>query len=197
MSRKWDYTSEEIIWGQFKSGDTSAFEWIFDHYFPQLFSYAHTISNDTELNEEEIQDLFVHLWEKREKLGNTDSIKLYLFKAIRRKLIKAINRQKSLSFTDYTNNKSLKIDSYETDLIKSEAISLKKQSISREIDNLSQRQREAIYLKYYQNKSNQEIAEILSITIESTYKLVHYALKSLKFNLEKISLLLFLFLDML
>jgi RNA polymerase sigma factor (sigma-70 family) len=53
-------------------------------------------------------------------------------------------------------------------------------SLSAALNKLSSRQREAIYLKFYQKLSSQEIADTLQIDINSLYNLISKAIEALR-----------------
>lgn len=64
-----------------------------------LYRYGFQYTKDKALIKDAIQDLFVELRQKRKRLSHTTSIKLYLYKSIRRKILghkeKAINKMMS------------------------------------------------------------------------------------------------------
>ncbi|MEQ9287162.1 MAG: sigma-70 family RNA polymerase sigma factor [Cyclobacteriaceae bacterium] len=91
--------SDVQLWGAFKDGNESAFITIYNTYFPMLYRYGFQYTKDKALIKDAIQDLFVELRQKRKRLSHTTSIKLYLYKSIRRKILghkeKAINKMMS------------------------------------------------------------------------------------------------------
>ncbi|RYF73519.1 MAG: sigma-70 family RNA polymerase sigma factor, partial [Cytophagaceae bacterium] len=52
--------------------------------------------------------------------------------------------------------------------------------LTRALDRLPRRQREAVYLKFYQNMGNEEISKLMDINIQSVYNLIFGALGNLK-----------------
>jgi RNA polymerase sigma factor (sigma-70 family) len=48
------------------------------------------------------------------------------------------------------------------------------------LNNLTERQKEAIYFKYYENLEYEQIARILNISTKATYKLVARAIAELR-----------------
>jgi RNA polymerase sigma-70 factor (ECF subfamily) len=61
----------------------------------------------------------------------------------------------------------------------------KKEDLKEAIANLTPRQREVIYLKYFEGLSTRELAEILQIRAQSIYNLVHDALENLRIFLDE------------
>lgn len=60
----------------------------------------------------------------------------------------------------------------------------KKEDLKEAIADLTPRQREVIYLKYFEGLSTKELAEILQIRAQSIYNLVHDALENLRIFLD-------------
>jgi len=81
-------TNDSRIWDEFRSGNESSFIYIYQNYFDKLYNYGLRITKDEDLVKDAIQDLFIELRKKRSHLGKTDSIKFYLFKCLKRKIIK-------------------------------------------------------------------------------------------------------------
>src|SRR5690349_5954376 len=77
----------------FKKGDKAAFASIYKEYVRSLLSYGYKVTSNRSLIEDSIQDLFVELWQNRERISETTSIKFYLFQALRYK----INRNKKVN----------------------------------------------------------------------------------------------------
>ena len=77
-----------------KTGDEKAFNYIFQTYYSDLFSYANKILNDKEEAKEVLQNVYFKLWEKRNKLDINRSVKCYLFKSIYNECMNKIKHQK-------------------------------------------------------------------------------------------------------
>ena len=77
-------SDDKIIWQQFLSGNVTAFEKLMSIHFRTLFHYGCKFSRDHEFVKDSIQDLFMHLWEKRERLNADAAVKPYLMASLRR-----------------------------------------------------------------------------------------------------------------
>ncbi len=66
-----------------------------------------------------------------------------------------------------------------------QADSVKKQILENSLNQLSARQREILYLKYFDELTFPQIADIMQIDLKSTYKLMYKALAAIK---QKLSL---------
>jgi len=85
-----------VLWNKIKSGDKSAFEILFQSHYPLLCLFAKRYTHDMDLAREVVQDLFVYLWEHKEELSIQNSIKSYLYKAVRFNSIRRIENEKKL-----------------------------------------------------------------------------------------------------
>ena len=63
------------------------FDQLFLEYFPMLFHYGLKFSEEEQLVEDCIQELFIYLYEKDIKLTKIKYPKTYLFIALRRRII--------------------------------------------------------------------------------------------------------------
>src|SRR5690606_16061393 len=75
-------------WCAFKKGDKKAFSTIYKAHIHDLLNYGYKVTSDRKLIEDSIQDLFLELWQNRERLSETTSIRFYLFKALRYKIVR-------------------------------------------------------------------------------------------------------------
>lgn len=181
------------IWQRFKKGDEKAFSYLFDVYHLQLFEYGRRFTMDENLVKDSIQDLYFELARKREKLSATDNILFYLLKALRLRIF--VNLRKNKSAGSGINEDLLQefYLTYSTDVDLAEK-ELKLDRLAESINQLPARQKETIYLKFYKNLSNREIAEIMQLNYQSVGNNIQKAIHKLKILLdsESDSIILFL-----
>ena len=77
----------------FKEGDDGAFVYIYRVYINLLFTLGLQFTKNEALIKDCLQDFFIELREKRYNLGDTDNIKLYLFKSFRRRIIAYLKKE--------------------------------------------------------------------------------------------------------
>jgi len=174
------------IWQELKNGNELSFELIFKKYYDLLFNYGLNIISDQNLVEDVIQDFFIDIWKKKEKLGDAHSIKYYLLVSYRRLLFKRISKESKINIERIENYlDQIMVDSQEEVIIRHKESADRKKTVSSNINKLSTRQREIIYLKFYKNLSYQEISVVMEINYQSTRNLLFAAIKTLKSNLSK------------
>lgn len=186
QSRNKDRTEREL-WRSFVEGNEKAYETIYKEFSPQLYSYGMNICRDKELVEDCLHDLFIYIYQHRDGLGYTDSIKFYLFRSLKRKIALSSNlKEKQMSACDTAHIQKVQT-SYllENQLETRESISKRKTLIFRALNQLSCRQKEIIHLLYYNNLSHREISQVMNIEVRTVYNQVHNAITSLKNSLKK------------
>lgn len=181
------------MWRSFKNGDKGAFAALYQMYVKALLNYGHKITSDRTLIEDSIQDLFFELWQSRQRIADTTSVKFYLFKALRYKISRYVKLNDSLNFQNIEHHQNdLSDASHESRLIGLEVQSLQMENLKMLISQLPKRQQEAINLRYYHNFSNEEVARIMGVNYQSACNFIFSALRKLKLNL-KVSVTSFLF----
>ena len=78
----------------FRIRDEAAFERIFREHYAPLCRYATGIVKDPDSAEEVVQDVFFRIWEKRDTLAITTSVKSYLYRAVHNSCINFVQRKK-------------------------------------------------------------------------------------------------------
>lgn len=149
---------------------------VYQQMFQCLFNYGMQICGNRELVKDCIQELFSEFWRNKKTLTKIKSIKPYLLKCLKRKIKRELGKGKRLfvagSF-EFEISKEVKIIGEEQ--------SLRDQYLlNKALKSLTDRQREAVYLRFYGNLSYEEVAQILNINTKGLYKLVSRALTSLK-----------------
>lgn len=176
---------EAEVWGNLKSGDKKALSFFYTKYFNSLYNYGSKISRDAGLVEDCIQDLFVEFWSKREGLSEVTNVKYYFFKSLRRKILYKLSLLSRLplqeidSFEIALSHKS----HYLTQQINSDI----REKITQLVNTLSAKQKEAIFLVYYEELSYEEAAVIMDLKIKTVYNLIHLAIAKLRQNKAKLS----------
>lgn len=162
------------LWREFQAGSEIAYETIYKGHVTMLYSFGLKLTKDKELVKDCIQDLFVELWKSKHRLAPVKSIKSYLFKSIRRKVIaESVKKRKNLS-----DNVLIKTPNYlqnscvETSLIENQNFAQQQKELKMALSMLTDRQKEIIHLKFYSLLSYVEISEVMALSIKGTYKLM-------------------------
>ena len=148
------------------------------------------------LCEDAIHDVFCTLYLKRKELTDVCSLPSYLFRAFRNNMLNVWRKHSKLSETDINRLPFTTEVTVLDTIIDEEEKSDIKEIVEDLLNTLTDRQREAIYLRYMQNLSYEEIAELLDISPGSVRKLGYRAIMCLREESRKLGnplTLLFLF----
>ena len=126
------------------------------------------------------------LWDRKEYLGEVRSVKAYLLASLRRKILKTLNLERKTESIDYLQDVPIPgvQMSIEESIILKELKDHQKQMLQDALENLPTRQKEILFLKYYNGMSYEEIEEILSINYQSIRNHIYRALERLRANLK-------------
>lgn len=182
-----DFKSDTFLWQAFKKGDREAFEQLYNMYFKELGRYGLRLNSNNDLVEDAIQDVFVDLWRRKEYLSDVENVKFYLYRAVRNQFNRTIQKdifegsEDINNFLDYLGTLSTEQES-----IENESNQIRARSIENAMNNLSNRQAEAIHLRFYQGLSLDEIALLMKIQkqvvknlLSKSYIILKVSLKSL------------------
>jgi RNA polymerase sigma factor (sigma-70 family) len=173
--------SDQELWSRLINGDEGALAFIYNTWFPSLYKYGMKLHADSSVVKDCIHDLFTGLWHRRANLSVTDSIKYYLLASLKRNIAKHSRKEGVFQvFDSLTTEHQSHMPSHEQKIIDEQAIDEKRQKLNRVIEKLPKRQKEILYLRYYEGLSAQETADIMSLSVNSTYVLLSKALNYLK-----------------
>jgi RNA polymerase sigma factor (sigma-70 family) len=187
--------NDVLLWQAFKKGDGSAFEQLYKKYFKDLGRYGLRLNPDKDLVEDAIQDVFIDLWRRREFLSDVENVKLYLYRATRNQFNRTIQKdifegsEDINNFLDYLGTLSSEQES-----IENESNQIRTRSIQNAMNNLSNRQAEAIHLRFYQGLSLDEIALIMKIQKQVVKNLLSKSYIILKMSLKNLISIVLIFL---
>lgn len=179
MQKNFDYE----IWQRFRKGDEKAFSYIFDTYHLQLFEYGRRFTMNEALVRDSIQDLFFELASKKEKLSPTDNILFYLLKSLRLRILGNLRKDKNHNIEVKSEIPDEFLLSYSTDADDLEK-ELRLDLLAEAVNRLPARQKETIYLKFYKNLSNAEVAEVMQVNYQSVGNNIQKAIQKLKSVLQ-------------
>ncbi|WP_316818784.1 RNA polymerase sigma factor [Pedobacter nyackensis] len=165
-----------------KSGDEMAFDETYKRYWRKLYSEAYKRLRNAELCEEVIQDVFADFWVKREQ-KEIEQLFPYLVTAVRYQVYMLYKKGKSMPVfeepLEHMAQESLQADSlfYEKEL---------KESINVWLDLQPEKRREIFNMRFMQDLSTKEIAEILGISQKTVQNQLLTATASLRNALGKV-----------
>jgi len=164
-----------------KKGDKESFELLFKTYYKSLCFYALKFLDDYDNAEEVVQDVFINVWEKRNRILAPSSVRNYLFGAVRNR---SLNMLKHKKVVDQHKMDNLKIQLEQADDDFLHEVDLMNK-INAQIDALPPRRREIFILSREYGLKYREIADKLNISVKTVETQMGGALKTLRENLKE------------
>lgn len=171
-----------VLWAEIQAGNKDSLAKIFCYTYEPLFNYGFKIAQDEYLIKDCIQELFLNLWLKRENIGTAYSVKSYLMSSLRRVILRNLEKGKNQTKRHYEYDLIAfnEVQNIEDLLIHFETENEKKQQMMEALLTLSYRQKEAIYLKFYNGLSYEEIATIMQVNRQSAYNHISSAIHKMQ-----------------
>lgn len=166
------------VWEKTLKGDLAALEQLYLLFHADLYHYALKITDQADLAEDATHDVFVDLWNYRQQLGTIHSPKFYLIRSVRNQCLKLLKKQNRL--TDLNNVDRFELTILPEELQLNDNSQFVKKAIEQAMQSLSPRQKEIIYLKFYNNLDYEELAQILDINYQSVVNHIHKAMIKLR-----------------
>lgn len=159
------------------------FEQLFKESYPQLYYYALTLINNSEICKDIVNDVFEQLWRDYEYLRQESAVS-YLRKCVRNRCIDHLRHQaveeQYVAFYALEFRESVALADGDED----ERLG----KIKKVIDAMSAQRRFIVEACFFHKKSYKEVAEILGMTVDGVKKHIVAALKKLRteFSAEKV-----------
>ncbi len=184
------FTDLELL-QRIRKGDEKAFETLFRTYYKSLCLFAHKILKDDVVAEEIVQDIYYYVWDKRETLELTTSVKSYLFKSVYNNSLKNIRHQKIVkNYEAKVGNEDTSFELQENYAEIGEMMHI----IKLTLDQVPERTREIFELNRNEGLKYQEISDKLNISIKTVEAHMTSILKLFRENLKDYMMVVLLFL---
>lgn len=176
---------DEVLVSMYAQGEDLAFDELLRRYKQKLYNYIYQVVQNREVAEDIFQDTFtkviVNIRQNRyQEMGRFVG---FIFR-VAHNLIIDYYRQEQLANTltdgdagyDIFNNQELSDPSFEDRIAETQIMS----DVRRLIRFLPANQQEIVQMRYYQNKSFKEIADILGVSINTALGRIHYAIINMR-----------------
>ncbi|MGV8136831.1 MAG: RNA polymerase sigma factor [Mangrovibacterium sp.] len=171
-----------LAWSRFKDGDKEAFAIFYNQHVDSLYQYGRKLCKDDDTVKDAIQEVFLDLYMRREKNSvGYENLKYYLLLALKRNLIRKLQTQRRFDDTKVTHDDHTDPEfSIEYLLIEKEQEEEIRIKLANALNQLPEKQKEAIYLRFNETLDYRDIALILGITVESVRTQIYRALKTVR-----------------
>lgn len=163
-----------------RAGDERAFEAFFRVWYPRLADYAFRMLESRDAAEDVVQNLFVALWNRRDRWPEGGKMAGYLHRAVRNRSLNQLRSRKTARrWLERVDPDPVVAPVAETVLEHEELTALLRTAL----DNLSPRCREVFVLSRDQGLTYPAIADTLGISVKTVETLMGRALKALRAQL--------------
>ncbi len=190
-----DIVDDQLLWNNFRAGDSVAYSRLINKYTKILFRYGIRFINDADFVKDCIQDVFFELWNRKDRINSTASVKSYLLKALRLRIFREKSKWENAEILndDYCFDIEFNI---ENKLIQEQTSLENRIKIEQALNCLPKRQKEILYLRFYENLDHDRIALVMQLSKQSVYNLLHEAVNHLrKAWFEQVAVLLMAFFE--
>ncbi|MCL3781365.1 sigma-70 family RNA polymerase sigma factor [Prolixibacteraceae bacterium JC049] len=174
-------SADYLHWKALKSGQKHALALLFKKYYKLMTTYGNQMVFDSDIVKDAIQELFLNIWNRKGHLGDVYNVKSYLLLSLRRQLLQQKKYQSQIEndYLDDTKNNRFSFD--ESQFVENKEVSkvVKKELIAA-LNQLSSKQREIVFLRFYQELTYKEIGELLSINEQSVKNNMQRILKKMR-----------------
>ena len=173
-----------------KKGNEIAYTYLVELYYEKLCDYASNLARDSFRSEDIVQNVFIRMWQQREKLNFNISIKSYLYKSVYNEFVDQYRKDIAITSLEkkYIENINSNIESSDNDKTE-RLIAL----VEKEIEQLPPKCKETFLLNKKEGLTYVEIAEFQNVSVGTVEKQMNKAFCLIR-NKIKGKLLSFLFL---
>lgn len=162
-------TDDGTLWLAYRNGDHEALGLLAERYYGTLKRYGLKFMVDGSIVEDCIQDLFLDLWQNRAKISQTPSVKFYLLKSVRHSIVGHLRYHQR-----FASEESLDWDNALPEGFNAESLLIEQETLDglvsqmrAQMDALPKREREALFLRYYENLSVTQISDMMGVNKQS------------------------------
>ena len=173
------------IWLQLQGGSELALGQLLTRYFNLLQNYGYKFVRNEAFVKDCVQEVFIEIWNRRTRIATPVSVRAYLLSCVRKRVVREAYRQRIPNDDEVAEpeDEAAFVEfSPEWTLIEQESLQETTHRVAEALNQLPRRQREVIYMRYYQNLDRDEIAAIMDVNPQSVSNLLQAAFKTFREN---------------
>ena len=177
--------ADDMLVTRYSEGDNKAFDELLSRYQSKLFNYIYFIVRNQEMAEDIFQETFVKAITTIQQGRYTASGKFgaWLTRIAHNMIIDGFRQERNENTisndeteVDLFNDADLCDDNIETRMVNEQTLA----DVRRLVDALPDNQREVVYMRFYQDLSFKEIADITGVSINTALGRMRYALLNMR-----------------
>jgi len=156
------------------------FEELFKSHYKRLHAYACTILNDEDEAEEIVQQMFVKLWEKRERLDEVQAVNAYLYRTIHNDCMNYLKHEKvKANYRRHTMHTGSEADNTAS----AKRIHELEERLRQALAELPEQCRTIFQLSRFEELKYREIADKLGLSVKTVENQMGKALKLMRIKM--------------
>jgi len=168
------------LWNNTRNGDDKSYALLHHHLYPGLFTYAVKMVKDEDLADDLLQDLFINFWQKKLHIGVINNVRSYFYRATRSIVLNHL-KSSQIKESKLGAMPEPELEFSTEDLILSQEFNAELTSLmAAALNKLPAKQREVIYMRFYQNMEYNQIAEITGTRYQSVINNVYRGIQVLR-----------------
>lgn len=169
-------------WNRFRAGDQTAMLALYNEHYLGLVNYGIRVMASREFTIECITQLFLKLWDGRHRLPPVDNVRSYLLTSLRNELLAELRRENARLSRNVliAGVADRSVHAYDEMLVLAHDDAELKKKLEAAFRKLTDREKELMRMKFYDDLDYDQIAEKCAITKRTAYNIIYAAVKSLK-----------------
>ncbi|GHB80011.1 RNA polymerase sigma factor [Persicitalea jodogahamensis] len=181
MSGRLSTEEAQRLWRDFRSGDIEALATLMERFYPDLFNWGMRMHSEREFVKDCIQDIFLSLWKMQETIASVENVRSYLLVVLKSRILRELSKKENKLYNSLTEEYAFSVEfSADLRLIEEEHEVYQLRKLEQVMNQLPPRQKELIYLRFHQNLSFEQIAEVMQLGRQSVYNLLQKSLGTLR-----------------
>jgi len=180
-----DGTGDPELWQSIREGDRVALETLYKRHYAALYRYGIKLNSNKEQVQDCLQDLFFNIWLKKDSLKEVTSVRFYLMKWLKREIIRMLTGKNSSQkiVPIEADGEELGIEVELGDFLEKKDFDTQRANlIKRALAELTKKEREVVYLRYFMGLGYEEISLIMNVNYQVVMNYMHRAMKALREN---------------
>lgn len=173
--------SDEFLFALVKQDDQKAFGEIYNRYWSFLLDIAYRPIQSSDVAKDMVQDIFISLYQRRRSIELTVSLKAYLWKSMK---FRVLNEIRSQTVRQTYKNSMRSVEERNIECSHNVEVRELEEMIDKSIEQLPVKCKNAFLLSREENFSYKDISGHLDISVSTVEKHVSKALKVLRMNLN-------------
>jgi RNA polymerase sigma-70 factor (ECF subfamily) len=164
------------------AGDTEAFKVLYHQYRHRLYGFLYQLTKSHAVSEDLLQDIFMRIWEDKERLADVKDIKAYIFTMVKHRALNSLKRisKEELLLRQMAAKSGMEDWGTESNVRYNEL----KRNIDRAVRQLPPQQRTVYQMSREQGLRQEEISDRLNVTVATVKKHLTLSLRHIRKNLH-------------